>query len=108
MNALFCTYARVGLVLAASLAVVSTEMRAQEPPVKTTIAQDLVATFGLCYDQRVCFTQFRQMYPELESHVMIAEMRWNIAFKAAEEGVEARLKVLFPDRWADSRAKLIA
>jgi len=48
------------------------------------------------------------MYPELESQVMIAELRWNIAFQAAEEGVEARLKVLFPDRWADSRAKLIA
>jgi len=80
----------------------------QTPPVKKTVSQDLAATYGFCYGQHFSLMQLRQMFPELETQVTLAEMRWNIAFKQAEEGVEARLKALAQGEWEDTKAKMIA
>lgn len=108
MKAFYRNHSHTGLVLAAFCFMACTPARAQAPPVKTSIAQDLGRTFGFCYGQRLSLTQLRQMFPDLETQIMLAEMQWNTAFKEAEEGVEARLKALAPDQWTDTRAKMIA
>jgi hypothetical protein len=80
----------------------------QAPPLKNTLVQDLANTFGFCYGQRLTLTQLRQMFPDLETQIMLAEMQWNSAFKEAEVGVEERLKAFGPDQWEINRAKMIA
>ena len=80
----------------------------QAPPIKSTLAQDLAKTFGFCYGQRLSLTQLRQMFPDLEPQIMLAEMQWKSAFKEAEAGVEERLKAFGPEQWEDTRSKMIA
>lgn len=108
MKAFYWQHVHIVLVLSACFSMVSIPARAQVPPVKTSIAQDLGKTFGFCYGQRLSLNQLRQMFPDLETQIMLTEMQWNSAFKEAEEGVEARLKVFAPDEWADARTKIIA
>ena len=80
----------------------------QEPEIKTTLAEDLVRTFGFCYSQRLSLKQLRQKFPDMEAQIMLAEIQWDNAFKEAEVAVEARLKALVPKQWEDEREKMFS
>ncbi len=109
MNALFQLHARFTATIVVCLYFcISPPASGQAPPVKTTVVQDLSKTFGFCYAQRQSLTQLRQMFPDLEPQIILAEMQWNSAFKEAEAGVEERLKAFGAEQWEDTRLKLIA
>lgn len=109
MNAFIQLRVRVAAAIAACFYFcVSPLASGQAPPIKTTVAQDLAKTFGFCYGQRLSLTQLRQMFPDLETQVMLAEMQWNSAFKEAEAGVRVPSKAFGPEQWEDTRAKMIA
>jgi len=82
--------------------------RGEELPVKTSIAQDLGKAFGFCYGQRRTLSQIHRMFPELKAQVSLATMQWDNALKEAEEGVEARLRMVLREHWDDVRAVMIA
>lgn len=107
MNA-FIQFQIFRAAIVASLFFISSIASGQTPPVKATLAQDLGKTFGFCYGQRLSLIQLRDMYPDLEAAILLAQMQWDNAFKEAEEGVEGRLKAFSPDQWDDTRAKMIA
>ncbi len=109
MKAITRYYTRLSLALVPLLSLMAAPgATGQTPPVKTTVVHDLGATYGFCYGQHFSLMQLRQMYPDLEAQIALAEMRWNIAFKQAEEGVETRLKELAQGQWEDMKVKMVA
>ena len=100
-------YLSVAIVVC-SLFLVCPVARGQEPEIKTTLAEDLVRTFGFCYSQRLSLKQLRQKFPDMEAQIMLTEMQWDNAFEEAEFAVEARLKALVPKQWEEKREKMFS
>ena len=71
------------------------------------VVTDMNRAYGFCKGQSFSLDRIQKEFPELDSSITISRLSWNSIFGKSCETVENKLSLIFADKWAAHKEKIL-